>query len=70
MNIPTQTISRIFDAVIDNYPAIRASGMTATEAVEDLIAAWEQLSRRCVTSSGSKAQSDAQAPDDSSSPRD
>lgn len=38
--LPKESLFAIIEVVIKNYPAIRASGMTATEAVKDLIAAY------------------------------
>ncbi len=38
--LPKEALSAIIEVVIKNYPAIRASGMTAEEAVKDLLAAY------------------------------
>ena len=48
--LPKEALFAIIEVVIKNYPAIRASGMTAEEAVKDLIAAYrlvvEQIVKR------------------------
>ena len=38
--LPKEALFAIIEVVIKNYPAIRASGMTAKEAVRDLLAAY------------------------------
>lgn len=43
--IPKAVLYEIIEVVIKNYAAIRASGMTATEAVKDLIAACQIVAK-------------------------
>lgn len=43
--IQNRFLVEIIEVVIKNYVAIRASGMTATEAVKDLIAACQIVAK-------------------------
>lgn len=46
--LPKEALFAIIEVVIKNYPAIRASGMTAEEAVKDLLAAYRIVVERIV----------------------